>query len=47
MATKAATRKKKVRGAGVIGVDAVRAFNRFYTEELGLIGRGFGHAATR
>ena len=38
MAPKADTRK---RGPGEAEIDAVRAFNRFYTKEIGLLGRGF------
>ncbi len=37
MATKTRTRKS---GAAAERVDAVRAFNRFYVKQLGLIGRG-------
>jgi DNA-binding MarR family transcriptional regulator/N-acetylglutamate synthase-like GNAT family acetyltransferase len=31
----------RTKGAGGPGVEAVRAFNRFYTKEIGLLGRGF------
>jgi DNA-binding MarR family transcriptional regulator/GNAT superfamily N-acetyltransferase len=36
---RASTKKRKQ--PDTAGVDAVRAFNRFYTKEIGLIGRGF------
>lgn len=39
MATRTSTRKRKT--GGERRVAAVRAFNRFYTKELGLLGRGF------
>lgn len=38
MATKAKPQRKRAPGDRV---DSVRAFNRFYTKELGLLGRGF------